>query len=66
MSIEKSAHGIKNNVISDNNIIKTIMRKTAKEHVPNGLDDDKLNNESKDVKKDKWIKPKNCMPMNHF
>ena len=65
-NMEQSAHRFQNNMISDNNIIRTRMRSTSKKHVQNGLDGENLNNESKELKEDKWVKPKNCMPINYF
>ena len=49
-SMEKSAHRIQNNMISDNNFIRARMRAEATEHAHNGLDDDNLKNKSKDTK----------------
>ena len=66
VNMEKSEHGIQNNMISENNIIRPRMRAIVKEHAPNVLDDDNLKNESKDMKEDKWFKPKKCMPINYF
>ena len=44
VNMEKSAYRIQNN------IIRSKMRETAKEHVSNGLNDGNLKNESKDMK----------------
>ena len=65
-NVEKYVHKIQNNMISDNNVVRTRMRATEKECVPIGLEDDNLNNEGKDMIECKWVKPKKCMPINYF
>ena len=66
VSMEKSAHEIQNDMISNNNIIRTRTRATSKEHVPNGLDDENVKNESKHMKEDKWVNIKKYTPINYF
>ena len=36
------------------------------EHVPNGLDDKKIDKDSKVTNDNKWIPPKNFMPIKYF
>ena len=62
---EKSAR-IKNNMISEEHMIRLRMSPTAKEHTPNVSNDKNVNNERKSINEYKWVKPKKCMPINCF
>ena len=66
VSVEKSAHRIQNNMISEDNIVMPRMSATAKEHAPNVSDDKNMNNKSKAVNEDKWFKPKKVHANKYF
>ena len=42
------------------------MSAIAKKFMPDVYDDKNEDNKSKVMNEDKWIKPKNCMPINYF
>ena len=54
-NIEKAAHKIQNNMISEENVIMPKMRLTSKEFLTNVSHDKKSNNESKVIDRDKWF-----------
>ena len=65
-NMEKSAHRIQNNMISEENIFRPRMSATVNEYAPIFSDDMNVNNESKNMNEDKWFKPKKCAPINYL
>ena len=65
-NMEKATHRIKNNIMSEENIIIPRMNATEKEQMPNVSNYKKENNESKAINEDKWFQPKKFLPTNYF
>ena len=66
VKMEIAVHRRQNNMISEENIIKTRMSKTAKECAPNGLHDQNIDKDSKVANDDKCIQPEKCIPILYF
>ena len=64
--MDKSEHRIQNNITSEENIIRSRMSATEKEHTPNVSDEKNANNERKCTNEDKWFKLKKCIPIKYF
>ena len=64
--MDKSEHRIQNNIISEENIIRSRMSATEKEHTPNVSDEKNTNNKGKFTNEDKWFKLKKCIPIKYF
>ena len=64
--MDKFEDRIQNTIISVENIIRSRMSATEKEHVPNVSDENNANDKRKVMNKDKQFKPKKCMLIKCF